>query len=150
VAKRSATGCTGQRGDGEPDEPVLELDVDLVCAQVHERHLLDLATDTAGRGSTNVSAGHANGSLGGEGAHMMKHLPPNCSEKMELQTELWTPVHSSATLRSIPAAFLIACEAAMWSMPRSIRTVLTEGTSVLAKSSRDWAMLPTPGDRSAK
>jgi hypothetical protein len=56
VAKRSATGCTGQRGNGEPDEPVLELDVNLVCAQVHERHLLDLATDTAEKGSTSVSA----------------------------------------------------------------------------------------------
>ena len=78
---------------------------------------------------------------------MMKHLPPNWSEKMALQTELWTPVHSSATLRSKPAAFLIACEAARWSMPRSIRTVLTEGTSDLAKSSRDWAMLSNDGRR---
>lgn len=39
------------------DAPVLELDVNLVRAQVHERHLLNLATDTTkGRKRTSANA----------------------------------------------------------------------------------------------
>lgn len=56
---------------------------------------------------------------------------------MDARMELSKPVHSRATRMEVPAAFLIMPETSSSPIPRSIRTVRTEGTSFLANSRRD-------------
>lgn len=53
-------------------------------------------------------------------------------------TLLSTPVHSSASLRGIPAVSLIFSATSLGLHPLSMATVLTPGTNFFAKSSRLW------------